>query len=184
MKRSLIILLNIIVLSVYGRDLPVKTFEFEPFLGATYGLSSQAGHRDIGQASGMEGRWNIRKYPFDTGIQLYLGSAETYYKRVEYISCRTLSFTVIGDYNWKLGSSFSPFAGLGLGLNYYDMIGSELYQHYNDTDTDVLGLGLVPRVGIEFFRHIRITLTGHLGKKTHNTVGLALGYAFGGGKRK
>ena len=50
------------------------------------------------------------------------------------------------------------------------MIGSELYQHYNDTD--VLGLGLVPRVGIEFFRHIRITLTGHLGKKTYNTVGL------------
>lgn len=182
MKKLLIILLNIFVLSVYGRDLPVKTFEFEPFLGTTYGLSSEAGSREIGPALGVEGRWNLRKCPFDVGMQLYLGTAETSFQGSD-VSCRTASFTIIGDYNWKRGSSFSPFVGLGLGANHYDIINSGWYD-YKYNDDDVSGYGLVPRAGIEFFRHFRVTLTGHLGKKIYNTVGLTIGYAFGGGKRK
>ncbi len=54
---------------------------------------------------------------------------------------------------------------------------------YKDDDNDVQGCGVVPRVGIELYRHIRITLAGHLGKKIYNTVGLTVGYTFGIGKK-
>jgi hypothetical protein len=181
MKKFLIILFNILVLNVYGQDsITVKTLEFEPFLGTTYGLSSEAGSRKIGPALGIEGRWNFQRY-IDIGIQAYLGQAVTSYKEVS-VRCRTISLTVFGDYNWNRGLNYSPFIGFGVGYNKYEIVDSGWYPYKYD-DTNVEGVGAIPRIGMEFFRHIRVTLTGHLGKKLYNTIGLTVGYAFGGGKR-
>lgn len=181
MKKDLLILLSVFVLQVYGQNPSQRTIELNPFTGATYGLSSEAGSRKIGPSFGFEGRRNLRTCPIDVGLQAYLGQAITSYKKLD-VKCRIISLTAFGDYNWKRGSNFSPFIGMGLGFNQYDIIDPGWYD-YKYNDTGVQGCGVVPRVGIELYRHIRITLEGHLGKKIYNTVGLTVGYAFGIGKK-
>ncbi|MCI1780745.1 MAG: hypothetical protein LKK50_06945 [Prevotella sp.] len=128
MKKDLLILLSVFVLQVYGQNPSQRTIELNPFTGATYGLSSEAGSRKIGPSFGFEGRRNIRTCPIDVGLQAYLGQAITSYKKLD-VKCRTISLTAFGDYNWKRGSNFSPFIGMGLGFNQYDIIDPRWYDY-------------------------------------------------------
>jgi hypothetical protein len=43
---------------------------------------------------------------------------------------------------------------------------------------------LSPRIGVEFFRHVRLTCYSKICMKAYNNVGLSIGYAFGGGLKK
>ena len=84
------------------------------------------------------------------------------------------------DYNFNLGKKVSPFGGMGLGLNMYNII---VGSYDNDRTDGTTGIGVMPRAGIELGRHLRFTLNAHLGKRIYNTVGLSVGYAFGGGAK-
>lgn len=160
-----------------GRE--VKTFEFEPFLGATAGLHSP-GSMVIGPSLGLEGRWNLRRRPIDIGAQLYIGSACSTYKGDD-ISCRIASLGAFADWNFGRGSSVAPFVGVGLSFNQYDMVSGS----YNDDEGDgTSGPGINPRVGVELFRHLRLTLTARIGRNIYNQGSLTIGYAFGGGLKR
>lgn len=181
MKKYLLILLSVFALHVYGQNPSQRTIELNPFVGATYGLSSEAGSRKIGPSFGFEGRWNLKTCPIDIGLQAYLGQAITSYKKLD-VKCRTISLTAFGDYNWNFGRNISPFIGLGIGLNQYDIVDSGWYDYKYD-DNDVQGCGVVPRVGIELYRHIRITLEGNLVRKFIIQLDLLLVIHLGLGKR-
>lgn len=160
-----------------GRE--VKTFEFEPFLGATAGLHSP-GSMVIGPSLGLEGRWNLRRRSIDIGAQLYIGSACSTYKGDD-ISCRIASLGAFADWNFGRGSSVAPFVGVGLSFNQYDMVSGS----YNDDEGDgTSGPGINPRVGVELFRHLRLTLTARIGRNIYNQGSLTIGYAFGGGLKR
>lgn len=160
-----------------GRE--VKTFEFEPFFGATAGLHSP-GSMVIGPALGLEGRWNLRRRPIDIGAQLYVGSACSTYKDDD-ISCRIASLGAFADWNFGRGGSVAPFVGVGLSFNRYDMVNGS----YNDDEGDgTSGPGINPRVGVELFRHLRLTLTARIGRNIYNQGSLTIGYAFGGGLKR
>ena len=155
-------------------DRPVKAFEFEPFVGVTYGLAGNVGSHLVGEA-----RYNLNCLPVDVGTQLYMGSAVSKFAGST-LSFRTFSFMSVCDYNFLLGEKVSPFVGIGLGLNSYDIV----LGNYPDDKTDhTMGVGLMPRVGVELFRHVRVTLNAHIGKAKYNTIGLSVGYAFGGGAK-
>lgn len=165
----------------------VKKFEFEPFVGVTYGFKNP-GTRVAGPAMGLEARWNLRSIPLDIGAQMYLGSACGTYKEQIYIdridefdlSCRTFSIGAFSDYNFNRGGTVSPFVGAGLSCNLYDMITGS----YNDYEGDnTSGIGITPRVGVELFQHLRITLSARIGRSLYSHAALTIGYAFGGGAK-
>lgn len=173
-------MLLLAALTCGAQGVGVKIFEFEPFVGITYGLAGNTGDRKLGSALGLEARWNLRSNPLDIGAQLYLGSAVSRYDGQD-LGCRTFAQTAFVDYNFNRGGTVSPFVGAGLSLNYYDMIEGNYNDYEGDGDR---GLGFAPRAGVEFSRHLRLTLTAHLGKRIYDTVGLTVGYAFGGGRKR
>jgi len=156
---------------------PVKAFEFEPFVGATYGLAGNVGSHKAGPAFGIEARYNFRHAPVDVGMQIYMGTALSRYQGGD-LSCRTFSIMPVCDYNFNPGKKVSPFVGIGVGPNIYDII---VGSYDNDRTDGTSNIGIMPRVGVELGRHLRFTLNAHLGKRIYNTVGLSIGYTFGGG---
>ena len=83
-------------------DRPVKAFEFEPFIGVTYGLAGNVGSHQVGPAIGFEARYNLNSLPVDVGTQLYMGSAVSKYAGGT-LSFRTFSFISVCDYHFLLG---------------------------------------------------------------------------------
>lgn len=158
---------------------PVKSFEFEPFIGCTYGMAGNVGSHKVGPAFGIEARHNLRHAPADVGVQLYMGTALSKYQGGD-LSCRTFTLMPVCDYNFNLGKKVSPFVGMGIGLNMYNII---VGSYDNDRTDGTTGIGVMPRAGVELGRHLRFTLNAHLGKRIYNTVGLSVGYAFGGGAK-
>lgn len=181
MKKILLLaMLLLAVLNCEAQSVPVKVFELEPFVGVTYGLASNADTRHSGPALGLEARWNIWPGSLDIGDRLYIGAA-VIEDRGGISRYYTFSETAFIDHNFNRGRAVSPFVGVGLSLNYYGIIGDREDGYDRDA---IMGPGFVPRVGVEFFRHLRLTLMAQLGKKNYDTVALTIGYAFGGGKRK
>lgn len=153
--------------------LPVKSFEFEMKVGTTYPIDDFVGSKRLGVQLGLEGRWNIKKSPFDIGAEAYMGNAIRHYLE-EKMSLRYFSFSAFGDYNYHRGYKVSPFIGMGVGLASCNNIKGS----YGEEGTSLL---FTPRVGMELFNHLRLTFDARIGRKGYNTVGLSIGYVFGGG---
>ncbi|MBR5441153.1 MAG: porin family protein [Prevotella sp.] len=171
-----ILLLNSV--SVEAQDnLPVKRFEFEVKMEPNYPMDSyKSSSRNIGGSWGLEARWNMNT-PFDIGAEIYWGFADRDYLG-ENFSYRILSISTFVDYNFRRGQNVSPFVGIGLGdadccvLEHKELGGS------SDDGTTIV---FTPRVGVELWRHLRLTLDARIARKGYNTIGLSVGYAFGGG---
>lgn len=203
MKKIVFVILCAFALFCKAQNVSVKTFEIEPFIGATLGSSNLSGYNhQVGPSVGLEGRCNLKAMPLDLGVQLYVGSAvynnEGGESNDKDLSCRTVATMFFVDYNFQREKNVSPFVGIGLGVHTYNVtkaspfwglgIGLHLYNmvdgNYNHFQGDnTTGIGVSPRVGIEFFRRLRLTLIGHFGNRIYNTVGLSIGYSFGVGKK-
>lgn len=187
-KRLFCILLSALTLvDCRAQDTGVRTFELEPMAGITYPLSSDHGHDRSPDASiGLEARWNLRHSPLDVGVQFYLGNA-LYIRHLDdgktnEINRGTMAFLMVADYNRHRGRMVSSFVGIGIGVQQYDVLVNSLGD--GPAEDDGWGVGLVPRAGVELWRHWRVTLNAHIGKRRYHTVELTVGYAFGGGLRK
>lgn len=161
----------------------VKRFEAEARLGATFPVGF-LGHteRVSGPSMGLELRYNFRKIPLDIGLAAELTTAV--YKlnrngRSDYQSNRTATITLFSDYNFKQGRKVNPFIGTGIGLGMNNALNDLLYE-VNEGGTCVF----VPRIGVELFRHLRLSLSSHISQKGYNNICFSIGYAFGGGLKK
>lgn len=180
MKAKLLITLLVFTMSA-GVKLkaqtiqPVKRLEIEAKVGATFPVDKFVGSKKLGPQFGLEGRWNFDK-PFDVGLEVYMGSAIRDYEG-HTLSNRIFSFlSVYGDYNFNRGSKVAPFVGVGIGDVKCDVIqGSE--------GREGMSLMVVPRVGVELWNHLRLTADLRLARKGYNTVGISIGYTFGGGRK-
>lgn len=155
---------------------PLKPFEFEISIGTTYGIDKYVGKKQIGPAFAFEGRYNFYNSPMDVGWELYAGSTARNYEDTD-LSNRILSFSVLSDYNFRRGKNFSPFIGAGIGI-----ASCQIVQGYYGTNA--LKTLFTPRLGFELFNHLRLTAYSRLCYKGYNNVGISIGYAFGGGKKK
>ncbi len=154
----------------------VKNFEFEVKLGANYPLEKLVGDSRVGPELGIEARWNFNKLPIDVGLEVNFNSAVRKFGS-ENLSNRIFSTMIVADYNLNRGGKFSPFVGVGMGVGNCQQIQG----NYGNEGSKI---AVMPRIGVECMRHLRLTLDARFAMKGYNTVGLTVGYAFGGGLRK
>jgi hypothetical protein len=114
-------------------------------------------------AGAIEARYNFVK-PWDIGARAYMdwyGSA----------------FDITADYNLSRGADLAFFFGAGAGLECVSNI------DYMGVKTEYDAFHLMPRVGIEMFRHLRFTLLLNTYNFKPNDLCVSIGYAFGGGTK-
>ena len=166
-------------MTLTGTAQEIKTFEYELKVGATYPTQKFIGSKRLGPQLGMEARWNLKRLPMDVGAELYVGSAVRESPEGWDMSNRTAALSAVVDYNFNRGRAVSPFVGAGISLlSQYDVIEGS----YGDERGKMLGC-VTPRVGVELWRHLRITIEHRFCIDGYSTVGLSIGYVFGGGFR-
>lgn len=172
MKRLLFVLFALLPMCSFAQEVEVRRVEGSISLGASFFEDSfyESTAGEIGLLSSVELRYNFRSVPMDVGIMSMLdirgGDCELCNGSWE----NNLSFLAVADYNFRRGKRVSYFAGVGVGATFYD--------------ANTTKLSFMPRVGMEFFNHLRLTMAYMTGPNAKNTLNLTLGVAIGGGRKK
>jgi hypothetical protein len=127
-----------------------------------YGLSIKPYEKpEMGLTMGTEVRYNMPDRKFSFGGKFVFTGWNRHDEDGDYVYHQNpKAFMVLADYNWAnlLPNKITPFAGVGLGLSFnreyswtsrepYDFPGIRFRRH----------IAFSPRVGMEFFRRIRLT---------------------------
>ena len=189
-------LLVIMIAALWGcpgqmqaQGVDVRPLEGEFFLGTSAPLFGYHGGKSkLGVALGLELRCNVEDSPVDVGVLLDITSAEREYssrRQEDGVTMgpyrqnnRTATAAVVCDYNFNQGGLVNPFIGIGYGTCLYTAINQVVY------DSDGKCMVFIPRVGVELFRHLRVTWSSHLSRKGYHNVSLAVGLVLGGNPRK
>ena len=189
MKKLKIIIIGILAIVALkaNAQIPVRAFEFEISGGSSYPLGDFPGEEKFGETYNLELRYNFKKIPMDIGLDFNSTSIERANaynpepgkKTVLALNNKTLSLTT--SYNFRRGKNISPFIGVGLGISAYDTFSwFGIYPFLRNE----LGLTFAPRIGIEIYRHFRLTMDVRLLNKRYNAICLRMGVIIGGGKKK
>ena len=128
-----------------------------------------------------EVRYNFRRLPLDVGL---LASAQIFSRsiaggeKLDYISKNLM---VVADYNYYRDAKLSFFAGLGVGVGFFDHIdgmkyvGNGMFVNGNELKTP---LCFMPRIGMTVVNHFRISLAYLLEDRANSNLSLRLGYMF------
>lgn len=173
-KKYLIILFAFLPLCglAQQQDVEVRRVEGSIALGASFFEDSfyDSTASEVGLLLNLELLYNFRKLPMDVGVlcvsDLRGGDCELCNGSWEGNS----SWLVVTDYNFRRGSKVSYFVGAGVGATIYD--------------ADATKLCFMPRVGMEFFNRLRLTMAYMVGPEAKNTLNLTLGVAIGGGRKR
>jgi opacity protein-like surface antigen len=172
MKRLLFVLFALLPMCSFAQEVEVRRVEGSISLGASFFEDSfyESTAGEIGLLSSVELRYNFRSVPMDVGVMSMLdirgGDCELCNGSWE----NNLSFLAVADYNFRRGKRVSYFAGVGVGATFYD--------------ANTTKLCFMPRVGMEFFNRLRLTMAYMAGPNAKNTLNLTLGVAIGGGRKK
>lgn len=147
-----------------NKEREVRRFEVEPYIGiaSTSFLTT-----------GIECRYNFNQRPWDVGINCSM----------DFNGSR---ITAVGDYNFARNKDSSFFIGVGAGwantsiLN-IDKAIEECGDSCCASTQDCLCV--YPRIGVEFFRHLRLTAAVNTYNFKEAEFLLTLGVAFGGGRK-
>ncbi len=147
------------------REREVRRFEIEPHIGiaSTSFLTM-----------GIEYRYNFNQRPWDVGIN----------SAFDFNGGR---ITVVGDYNFGRNKNTSFFIGIGAGWANTDILNiDEAIEEYGDSCCASTQdcLCVYPRIGLEFFRHLRLTATVNTYNFKEAEFFLTLGVAIGGRRKK
>lgn len=174
MKRLLFLLFAFLPLSVFAQrqEVEVRRIEGSISFGASFFednfYDSTAG--EVGLLSSLELRYNFRSVPMDVGVMsmndIRAGDCELCNGSFE----GNVTFLAVSDYNFCRGESVSYFVGVGVGATVYN--------------ADTTKLCFMPRVGMEFFNRLRLTMAYMAGSNAKNTLNLTLGVAIGGGRKR
>lgn len=169
----------------------VRRMEYE------VGIGLNKGHGLYGTAAKpriqlyAEIRMNMKDSPFDIGLQGMLGYFERQ-RSAGYFgwqsdsgwseTIRSKSLVTCADYNLRRWKNIAPFVGLGIGMSAIEDeygVGAECPERYYDT-----AFVLNPRIGAEFFNHLRITVEYKRMQREYSFFGFDIGVVFGGGYKK
>lgn len=190
MKRLFLALALLCFLQGKAQDYKVGRIEGEVGAGFTFGADKLNFDKNrIGATFYAEGRYNLRQFPIDVGIQV---AGSIFYRESNHagdLKFKTWNVLAVSDYNVVLGRKVSFFAGIGLG---YASLGNSAPITFDDSQTNWAGFStgdktgsfcFMPRVGIELFHHLRLTFDYRLQEKANRHFGISLGVVFGGGAR-
>ena len=173
----------------------VKGFEFEMGMGLNHGNIRGYSQSGIGLGLTMfiEARFNLKESPLDIGVQSSIG--DSYAKKVKKgsslydINTFYMAKTIYLDYNYRKWKNISLFGGLGLGCSVFGIDEDQI----NHDGTVIYGHGcpnfhylfvFSPRVGAEFFNHIRLTFDRKIMSKHSSYYTVNVGIVLGGGIKK
>lgn len=143
----------------------------------------------LGATFHAEARYNMQRVPLDVGVQV----AGTIFHRESVdageLKFKTWNVMAVTDYNFRRHTKISFFAGMGLGYASLDHSAPIVFDDSQpnwggfSTGTKTGSFCFMPRVGVELFHHLRVTLDYKLQEKANRHFGLSLGVVFGGGRR-
>ena len=136
-------------------------------------------------------RYNFRMLPIDVGLQV----SGSYFHRetdnqAERLKSKSYNIMAVADYNLFHGRKLSVFAGIGVGLGVLDM---SYPIDIKNPDAHWTGYStgdgknkpcFSPRVGIELFNHLRLTVHYMAEEKANNHFGVSIGGVIGGGRKR
>ncbi len=160
----------------------VQIFEGEANFGAALPADKYHVARGKGGLTmGLSMRYNIPETRFDCGITADFTGVIRDFERNPHTyqqTNRILSLALTGAYNFRQGKKVNPFAGIGIGVGFYDTVGDRIY--------DVSGTGAVfiPKVGVELWSHLRVFASAHIIRKGFNSIDIGLAVVIGGRKKK
>lgn len=159
----------------------VQMFEGEANFGAAFPADKYHSARGKGGLTmGLSMRYNIPETRFDCGITADFTGVIRDFERNPHTyqqTNRILSLALTGAYNFRQGKKVNPFAGIGIGVGFYDTVGDRIY--------DVSGTGAVfiPKVGVELWSHLRVFASAHIIRKGFNSIDIGLAVVIGGRKK-
>ena len=165
-KLTLILTLLILVGSAFAQTQKreVRRFEIEPHIGIASTSFITAG---------IEYRYNFNQRPWDVGINCSMDFSGS-------------RITTVGDYNFARNKNTSFFIGIGAGWANTDILNiDEAIEEYGDSCCASTQdcLCVYPRIGVEFFRHLRLTAAVNTYNFKEAEFLLTLGVAIGGGSK-
>lgn len=172
MKRLLLLLLVLLPIYGFAQEVEVRRVEGCISLGASFFEDNfyDSTASEIGLLSSVELRYNFRSLPVDVGVMSVVDIRGGDCELCNGSWKNNLTFLAVGDYNFRRGNKVSYFVGAGVGATFYNV--------------DTTKLSFMPRVGVEFFNRMRLTMAYMVGPKAKNTLNMTLGVAIGGGRKK
>ena len=195
MRRSLVLLALMWVWAVHAQNnastLEVRRIEGEIGVGLVFATGKlQFDRNNTGATCHAELRYNLQRQPIDVGVQV---SGTTFHRESDMAGLKNFhswNLLAVADYNYRRGRRVSLFGGLGVG---YASIESSAPIMFDNTQPNWGGFSdggqrgsfcVMPRIGVEFFNHLRLTLDYKWQEKANRHFSLTLGGVFGGGRKK
>jgi hypothetical protein len=128
-----------------------------------------------------EVRYNLNESPLDVGVHFGLGAFSRDWNTKSW-STKNYHFKnliLASNYNFRKGKNTSPYVGLGVGISRQKIDVDDLLNSYVEKD---YSLCFMPRVGVEFFRTIRISSSYKFMKSDYSNFECSLGFTIGGWK--
>ena len=162
------------IVSVSAQTMDVRRVEGEIGAGMACGLwKLDYEHCTPGPKINLELRYNLPKVPIDVGLHISPYAVyrnRTIDQHIDKDSDLALDLMAVSDYNFRRGRKVSFFAGAGVGVT------------VQSSRTTLLSA--MPRVGVEFFNHLRLTAAVSFSQKDVSHFSLSIGGVFGGGPKK
>lgn len=118
--------------------------------------------------------------PWDVGFHFGLGSVWRDWQRYDG-KFRYRDYLLVADYNLRRGKNFSFYAGVGVGLS---SLGRREAPEGNADYRYDCAFSLMPRVGVELFRCVRLSAGYVVTKKSYHNLQIGATVVFGGWKKR
>lgn len=192
-KRITILLATLMCCATsFAQRVDVRRFEGEIGVGLVNGVNSfvlddcSVGPRIYGEL-----RYNFHTLPIDVGLQ---ASGSFFHReadsQAERLKSKSFNVMAVADYNFFRGRTISLFAGVGVGLGVLEMSYpisiKESNAHWAGYST---GEGknkpcFSPRIGVELFNHLRLSVHYVVEERANNHIGFSIGGVIGGGRKR
>lgn len=190
MKHILIIILSFFTcLFPANAQRQKKALEFEFAFGRIYATDKLFfSKNNPGNSPYVELRYNFKQVPVDIGIQWSGQIFSRDYRPKDQLGFPSHNITLTTDYNFRKYKNFTFFAGIGTGIGFIQN-GESLKRPHPDQSLYTDGAEdrtfcIMPRIGLEFWDRIRLTLSYKLEDKANRHFGIHLGFVIGGGNKK
>lgn len=159
-----------------------RNLELELGPSVIVSAESQGAHVEATWNAMAELRYNFSRLPFDAGVHFGLGAFNREYRHPQAhdFDNHFKNLLLVGNYNFRRGRNVAPFVGIGAGWSHWkiDDWGPEAGMTTCDNR-----FCLMPRVGIEFFRVIRLSVDYKIIGHGFNNLQCSLGIVFGDWRR-
>lgn len=188
MKRIVLLImvaLNGVLLSAQIRTISPVEFEINLGAGIATDKLDYVWHSMM-QAYGVEVRYNFPDARFDFGGGIRGGAMTRSSEDLFYKTFIPVQFYGVVDYNYAVSDRLTLFAGLAAGVAYQYVQPSaicDMAWAANTYNGKKWSPYISPRVGMECWDRLRVTMAYHWMDQGSRYTGIHLGYVFGGRKR-